>query len=598
MAGKGAISARRPRRAAGGAGEKPAKNSPGALPCLPGFVVWAVALVLAVHSFGFRPLEIRDPDVFWHLATGRWILEHGQIPHSDPFSVLAGTLSWVDHEWLFQLLLRLGELGGGIGLLYLLKTLLYSSAFALPAFWALGRGLSRESAVFACAMLLPAALPFSEYRPIMFSLFLLVVCVEGARRFAASSRLTLAWLPLVFALWANFHATFLLGFMVLGSFALFHRENWRRFGLLIGLCFVATALNPYGVKVWAVPGKVVGSSLFTTANQEWRSPDQSLEFWGFYVALAALAVAAVLGRRQLWGPDAVIVLVMTVAAVRSRRMIPYFAVVGVPVLAAAFDLLRVRLVSQARRWAVCAALLAWCVVIHLWTLHFAFLDNVVVRGKERLPFFYNSFPQQCVQTLLSAGKEGNLFNDYNHGGYLHYAVGPSWKVFIDGRNDLYGERWTLLYNALSLAKGNWREQLERHKINAVIVSFDTAAYRPQNLALALGADTPNWFLADFDDAGMLFLRRSAFPESFAREHEYRIVKPMLLYEEQREQLLSRGELAGFNAELQKRLQTGGRCCIAELLLAEGLCDAGLKEQGGKVHMSARAYFGASRVGPF
>lgn len=27
-----------------------------------------------------------DPDMFWHVETGRWIVEHRAIPHTDVFS--------------------------------------------------------------------------------------------------------------------------------------------------------------------------------------------------------------------------------------------------------------------------------------------------------------------------------------------------------------------------------------------------------------------------------------------------------------------------------------------------------------------------------
>ncbi len=81
-----------------------------------------VALGLFVCAAGM--FRLRSTDVFWHLAAGRWILEHGQIPTTDPFRFTSGGAPWVDHEWLFQLIIRGVELAGGVSALVLFRSLL------------------------------------------------------------------------------------------------------------------------------------------------------------------------------------------------------------------------------------------------------------------------------------------------------------------------------------------------------------------------------------------------------------------------------------------------------------------------------------------
>jgi hypothetical protein len=43
-----------------------------------------------------------DPDLWWHLRTGQWIVETGHVPHSDPFSFTRAGEPWVSHEWLSE----------------------------------------------------------------------------------------------------------------------------------------------------------------------------------------------------------------------------------------------------------------------------------------------------------------------------------------------------------------------------------------------------------------------------------------------------------------------------------------------------------------
>ena len=44
--------------------------------------------------------------MFWHIATGRWIVRNGSVPTTDPFSWWAAPLNkpWVALEWLFGLI--------------------------------------------------------------------------------------------------------------------------------------------------------------------------------------------------------------------------------------------------------------------------------------------------------------------------------------------------------------------------------------------------------------------------------------------------------------------------------------------------------------
>src|SRR5271165_1786270 len=55
-------------------------------------VLGAVALIYAFLA-GFR--AVADPDLGWQLATGRWIIQHHQIPSVDVFSYTASGQPWI-----------------------------------------------------------------------------------------------------------------------------------------------------------------------------------------------------------------------------------------------------------------------------------------------------------------------------------------------------------------------------------------------------------------------------------------------------------------------------------------------------------------------
>ena len=45
-----------------------------------------------------------DPDIWWHLRTGEWILQHHSLPYADPFSRSAAQQPWAAYSWLFEVL--------------------------------------------------------------------------------------------------------------------------------------------------------------------------------------------------------------------------------------------------------------------------------------------------------------------------------------------------------------------------------------------------------------------------------------------------------------------------------------------------------------
>lgn len=572
---------------------EPESSSPSSLPTL--WIAAVLALLAGSISIILRPLEIRDADVFWHLATGRWILAHHAIPVLDPFSHTASAVAWIDHEWLFQIGLRGLQVLGGLTLLFYAKAALYLSAFVLMGFYARQEADEAIAPVAAACLCMDAAFPFSEYRPVMVSMVLLGAAMAGARRAAAGDKVAAACLFVLFALWANVHATFMLGLLCLVIFLAYgacRRKVAWQYALVVACgCCLATLINPYGVHLWSVPGRVAGSRLFMNANQEWRPPDVSEEFIGFYVLLGLTVLLALWKRQRLSRPEVLFAALLAIASFKSRRIIPYCTVAVVPVLAG--GLAAVPVFSRNRqRWACSFTVLA-IVAGGAYAWQFRQIGGPIVPGPDDLLFINGAFPDHCARTLRDSGNKGNLFNDYNHGGYLHYALGPDWKVFIDGRNDLFGESITRSYNDTALAGGDWAALLEKSGVSAVIISYETAEHRP-NLALALAADADKWAFVDFDDAGMLAVKRASFPAAWIAEHEFRLYRPMLIYDELRDGLAASGKLSALESELERRCASG-RCRIAEQTLALVLLDMGQPQRAQEIIKQTVSLFGNDPV---
>src|SRR5258708_54810 len=63
-----------------------------------------VGLYATPALFFLHVARVNDLDIWWHLRTGEWILQHHAVPHTDPFSSSGAGKPWSAYSWLFELL--------------------------------------------------------------------------------------------------------------------------------------------------------------------------------------------------------------------------------------------------------------------------------------------------------------------------------------------------------------------------------------------------------------------------------------------------------------------------------------------------------------
>src|SRR5439155_1386128 len=69
------------------------------------------AFLICVFIFSSHTLE--DDDFFWHLSTGRFIIENKYVPGNDIFSFPSGNAEWIPFEWGWDVLsYELYSIGG------------------------------------------------------------------------------------------------------------------------------------------------------------------------------------------------------------------------------------------------------------------------------------------------------------------------------------------------------------------------------------------------------------------------------------------------------------------------------------------------------
>jgi hypothetical protein len=313
-----------------------------------------------------------DPGLGWHLRTGALVLEEGKVPRTDPFLALPrsgasnpGTpRPWVADQWLGDTILHSLYSFGGWPLVYAVTIGLFTIAFwgvvLSTAYAASGSALC---AIIATGLAWKAAQVHLIIRPVLASVVLFAVLASRVRRLAVTQptskgpavRQGLALCSL-FVLWANLHPAFVLGLALIWTLSVewLPRCDWtpkrsalQRCGVLFALlggCAIATLINPYGWRIYESFFELSTSSYLRSINQEWR-PLHIGSNEGVLVVLVSvvpLALALMARPRRAGGFlfDILSTAVLTYAAFRMVRFVPYAVIVAAPLAASTLARLR------------------------------------------------------------------------------------------------------------------------------------------------------------------------------------------------------------------------------------------------------------------
>jgi hypothetical protein len=481
-----------------------------------------VVAILFVALFAMAVRAPVDTDTWWHLRAGQVTLESGSILRTDLFSHTRYGTPWINHSWLSQVVLYWLFHNFSYAGLGLWMAALVAVAFLFVYLQMEGDPFSR-----AFIVILAAATSSTIWvaRPQLFSFLLtaVVAYVLYLFKWRGANRL---WLLLpIFVLWANLHAGYALGFMVLAAFVVgevFNRllalvapgddpvVSWRGIGMVIGVAALSTVLlvlTPYGTRMWTYYLDTVGIGALQDFIQEWQSPDfHPLYTHPFiWLLLATLAAMGLSGRRAD-GTDLALVGMFTYASLLAGRNFGPFALVTAPVLSRHVTALLTRLGwsgwlravgrSSVVRGVINLVLLLMVVglaLVKVWTpLTLAFNER-----EQR-----KSLPVDAAAWILDNRPVGEMFNPYNWGGYLIWSLYPHYLVFVDGRTDLYGDEFLRQYLEVQLGRPGFEEALSAYDVNLVLTYPDDA------LSLRL-ACVGGWEEVYRDDVAVIWVRRGA-----------------------------------------------------------------------------------------
>ena len=432
-------------------------------------------VLLTVLTVGGR---FDDPDMWWHLKMGQVICTTHSIPTQDLFSYTTNHQALIPQEWLAQVSIYIAYVLGGYSGLMLwmcgLGSVLLIAGYALCWLYS-GNG----KVAFAGALILWffATIGFA-IRPQMISYLLMVSELLLIQMGRTRSPRWFLGLPIVFVLWINCHASFILGIVLICVYlfsSLFefemgsleaHRWDPHRRRMLIGSLLGSVAalfLNPGGIKQILYPFDTLMNMHILMANVEEWSPLKMTEARGIglIAILACCLLLVVLSKSELFLDELLLLGLGSWLAIGHIRMLIVFGMLAAPILSRLladswenYDIAKDRMLPN-----------AVLLVLALVAVVLAFPSRQNLEGQVEA-----GSPVKAVAYIKANHLAGPMLNEYLFGGYLIWAA-PEYPVMMDGRTDLYEWSGFLAeFGSWALRQRDPNLLLNKYRVNFCLLS--------------------------------------------------------------------------------------------------------------------------------
>lgn len=488
-----------------------------------------VIALLAVFVFLYPLNRPDDPDVWFHLAAGRHISQQGEVPsmgtflHSYPADGARHS-----HEWLFQLLLyRLHEAAGMEGLV-VAKAVVIALSFLLLFFTSAG-----GRRFYLAAALLLAAYAAGSGR------FYIRPEVAGGLFFALQwmiiSKAPRRWSPAAFlvlqVVWTNMHWSSILGVALAGAFAaagaagrflplprgwkiLPPGATWQGQVLLFGGTALATLVNPDGFQPFIEPLRYLGAGGFALPVAEvwpmhWvffrEGAGVTFHHWFFATAAVTFLLFA-LNFRRLNLAHLFTFAGLFLLGMLAERHALFFALLAVPVALGNLN-------SSAERppgrpaGEISMALVLLFVLTTLTMNRITGVSFLLPYPRPYEPLSLAAspllWPHRAAQLVTDEKLPDAIFNDFNSGNYLNWAIYPR-KVYINGTfSDLQTSRD---YARLRSRPGEWDTFADERGIETAFFRLAPLIATPGLVGSILA--NKDWTLVFYDGVGAVFIRNT------------------------------------------------------------------------------------------
>ena len=509
------------------------------------FGLLAIGLVFGLLAVSAN-IEVKDLDLWLHIKTGKVILETGMIPDHDIFSCTVAGRPWVNHEWLFQVIVYIIHSLAGFDGLITMQVLLV--IFTLLILLVLGYSKDRQLAIiFVLIQVLLVYQSRFTIRPDLYSLLFFVLYM-----YILSLHIDKRWsvfaLFFIQVLWTNMHGFFFFGpiFITIAIVAeglkryvklpyewnqtgRLTDEEYARLQIIWIFALFACFINPLWVDGAIYPIKILSgigteSKVFFQSIMELQKPITQANIFeigenvNFKILIIISFFSFIFNRRKIDISALFIWLVFLLFSLSAMRNMVFFAFAAY--LAYMVNIISIRSEDVIPLQFISSKFknitgLMFKIAVIFWMLDYGlsmtdrgyFDFDVYERKAEFGGVSKRNYPYHAADFLVQNKIKGNFFNDFNSGAYLIGRTYPAIRVFIDGRTELYGsEYFSEVYLKI------WKEGNEKlfdamaQKYNITGAFLNSARQDLSPKMLKMFYNKRDWKLVYFDYDACIFLK--------------------------------------------------------------------------------------------
>lgn len=558
-----------------------------------------IQLIILVGIFLMAISSIsHENDIFWQIRMGEEIVVNHHFPISDPYNLSNPHAVWTLEEWVPGVIFYVVyDHFGPDGLIFLKAGVITMTFFFLfLLFNRLKVNLYISFLVLLLAALVNTRGVWGVFPSIFEYLFLVLTFFILEYPKKIHLKFTIATLSILALVWANSHGSFfllsgILASYILGSFMIeklqiqfpafipsgrFLNSNERtKFIIPFIISLITPFVTPNGYWTFIYPFRI-SFGKFTPYVSEYQKYWQVWN-WDFgdivhgftFILIVVLIVFFIFSLKKLNPIDVCVAALFTTLTLVAVRHVAIFALVALVVIAKYIKVWFGEYRGIFKRTIYKDVLLILFIICFLYY----YKTNLVSFG---LGLVEDSYPKEAAEFIMQNNIVPNMFNHYNYGGYLIWKM-PMYKVFIDGRLEMYEGQAGQDY--LTILNGAWgyKELLEKYKINFFLV------YSTDPIIKVLLDDT-NWRYIYHDASYAVFVKNTKQNESVIAKY-YTLEKKKAFEEGYNNFMADQLNNAGI-AQVKKRnllsalslfqqaLEYNPKFMVTKLNLARGYLDMG------------------------
>lgn len=503
--------------------------------------------------------KIEDDDVFWHLATGRFIVENKYVPDKDVFGYTTQNAEWIPFEWGWDVISFSLYGIGGYNALFIFRTLIFCFLFLI--YFRLLRKFNINSIISVLLLLALLLAVFNRLspRPHIFTYLFLTILLYLFLTYKYFDRekyfKRLFFLPVIFLVWGNLHLGTIAGGLLLFIFVVsellifyfpsrfsgkdikpMSKEHLRKLIFISALSALVLLINPHGLNTYIYAYSHTKMKMLESI-EEWLSPfagnvENSLVITLYKIFLFSGIIVLIYAYKKRDLTFALVYLVFLAYSVRAIRFTIDYEIIVLFFLAVSIDHYLKHLFKSnntANKFLNGNPVKVVITILFVYISYQTFYSDIYLMLKYNretgLGISSRYFPLELFDFMKQNNIRGTPLNNFESGGLQIWSF-PGQNTFIDSRNlndEIFNEYMSILY-----MKPGFERKLEQYGMDYVVF-FEPRLVKFPNAFKQVVTDylfkNKNWKLVYWDDKSVLFLKDLPKYSEIISKYEYKVFIP-------------------------------------------------------------------------